>query len=108
MISVLVMSANSSVGDVIPDGKTDCPLINQLTGKQTDEEGAVAICVGIGRRHLRHFETTESGREVNWLTDGRFGQSPGNDQRRAMPKTALRLSQLIATHACVACTTGHS
>jgi hypothetical protein len=25
-----------------------------------------------------------------------------------MPKTALRLSQLIATHACVACTTGHS
>ena len=30
------------------------------------------------------------------------------DQRRAMPKTALRLSQLIATHACVACTTGHS
>jgi hypothetical protein len=28
---------------------------------------AVAICVGIGRRHLRHFETTESGREVNWL-----------------------------------------
>ena len=55
MISVLVMSANSSVDDVIPDGKTDCPLINQLTGKQTDEDGAVAPLCTFRPQKLREY-----------------------------------------------------